>query len=95
MNGLVKRAHFNSDIIQRKGGTRSAQKDGTSDMSLGNALDRLSSYVMWVPIKNKESASVLDALMRIKNFCSSHGHQPKSFVFDNEAVIHLARPTSC
>ncbi len=165
MNGLVKRTHFNSDVISRAKEARDLHRrmGHPSDMALGNALDngvypetnvtsrdlaaaadyygpctacmqgkmiadpqhpsdrdpvreigeyvsvdllpaksaslggnmqmvvsrdRLSSYVMCVPIKNKESASVLDALMRIKNFYSSHGHQVKNFVFDNEAVFN-------
>ena len=49
--------------------------------------DRLSSYVMCVPMKLKDNANVLGALMRINNFYRSHGHKVKRFVFDNEAVF--------
>ncbi len=49
--------------------------------------DRLSSYVMCVPIKPKDNNNVLEALSRINNFYCSHGHKVKRFVFDNEAVF--------
>ncbi len=165
MNGLVKRTHFNADVISRAKEAHELHKcmGHPSDSALGNALDhgaypgnnltsrdlaaaadyygactsrmegkmvvdpafmsdrepvreigeyvsvdllpaktpslggntqmivsrdRLSSYVMCVPIKTKESANVLSVLERIRNFYLSYGHQVKSFVFDNEAVFN-------
>ncbi len=49
--------------------------------------DRLSSYVMCVSIKSKETSNLLGALSWINNFYRSHGHRVRRFVFDNEAVF--------
>jgi hypothetical protein len=49
--------------------------------------DRLSSYVMCVPIKTKESVNVLEALMCINTFYQSHGHEVRKFVFDSESLF--------
>jgi hypothetical protein len=62
---------------------------GNSQMIVSR--DRLSSYVMCVPIKSKETSNVLGALSRINNFYRSYGHRVKRFVFDNEAVFHAVQ----
>ncbi len=167
-NGLVKRTHFNADVLCRAKSARELHKQmgHPSDLALGNALDhgaypelnltsrdliaandyygacnaclegkmtgdpenptdrepvreigeyisvdllpakaatlggnmhlliskdRLSSYAMCVPMKTKETESVLSALDFIKNFYKSHGHEVKKFVFDNEAVFRSVK----
>jgi hypothetical protein len=57
------------------------------NMHLLISRDRLSSYAMCVPLKTKETESVLAALDTIKSFYNSHGHDVRKFVFDNEAVF--------
>ncbi len=62
---------------------------GNSQMIV--SIDRLSSYVMCVPIKSKETSNVLGALSQINNFYWSYGHRVRRFVFDNEAVFHAVQ----
>jgi hypothetical protein len=62
----------------------------------GNAFllvsrDRLSSYFMCVPMKNKETGSVLAGLLCIRNFYRSHNHDVHKFIFDNEAVFQSVK----
>ncbi len=61
------------------------------NMHLLISRDRLSSYAMCVPMKTKETESVLAALDIIKHFYKSHEHEVKKFVFDNEAVFRSVK----